>query len=278
MRESTPVRVASSARNTRNEWLSRVLLLVLAGVSLTPLFALALTAARPSMRFPLLWNRDHVGLSGAAWSALASDGLWQSMGTSLLLAIATGLTASVLAYLAARTLVRASPLVRRLAAAAAFLPVIAPPIALGVGIQVLALRAGVGGTLSGVLLAHLVPATGYLTLFLLGVLGAYDVGMEEQARSLGASRGQVLFRVTLPALRPQLLVAVLLGALVSWGQVVLTLLVGGGVVRTLPVELLAYVRAGDDRLGAAAALLLTLPPAIALGALQLGARRTGAVS
>jgi hypothetical protein len=44
----------------------------------------------------------------------------------------------------------------------------------------------------------------------------------------------------------------------------------------LPVELLSYVRAGDDRIGALAALLLTVPPLLALGLLQAGATRTGA--
>jgi putative spermidine/putrescine transport system permease protein len=156
--------------------------------------------------------------------------------------------------------------------------VIAPPIALGVGVQVLALRANLGGTLAGVLFAHLVPATGYLTLFLLGVLGAWDRGAEDEARSLGARPAQVLWRVTLPALRAPLAQAVALGALVSWGQLALTLLVGGGVVRTLPVEVLAFLRAGDDRLAAVAAILLTIPPALAFGMLQRGAQRTGAIA
>jgi putative spermidine/putrescine transport system permease protein len=173
---------------------------------------------------------------------------------------------------------RATPVIRRFGIAVAFLPVIAPPIALGVGVQVLAIRARLGGSWLGVLVAHVVPASGYLTLFLIAVLANYDVSMEDAARSLGATPWAVFRRVTLPALRAPLAQCVALGALVSWGQLALTLVVGGGVVRSLPVELLAFVQSGDDRLGAAAALLLTIPPALVLGVSQSGARRTGAVA
>jgi ABC-type spermidine/putrescine transport system permease subunit II len=67
-----------------------------------------------------------------------------------------------------------------------------------------------------------------------------------------------------------------LGGLVSWGQVALTLVVGGGLVRTLPVELLSILQSGNDRVAAIAALILSFPPIIGIGLLTLGARRTGA--
>jgi len=94
----------------------------------------------------------------------------------------------------------------------------------------------------------------------------------------GSTRWQTTWRVTIPVLRSRLRDAFVLGALVSWGQLALTLLVGAGSIRTLPVELLSYVRAGDDRLGAAAALVLAVPPLLAMGVVGLGARRTGAVA
>jgi len=44
-------------------------------------------------------------------------------------------------------------------------------------------------------------------------------------------------------------------------------------VRTLPVEVLAFVRAGQDRYAATGALLLIVPAALAIG-LGLAARRS----
>ena len=155
---------------------------------------------------------------------------------------------------------------RHLGAAAAFLPVAAPPIALAVGLQYSFLRLGLGGTHAGVLLAHLVPALGYSALFFLGIFAAYDERYEEEARSLGATRRQVLLRVTLPLLRRPLVEAFVLGFLVSWAQVPLTLVVGQGLVTTLSVEVLAYVQAGQDRIAATAAPPPRPPPARGDGA------------
>ena len=245
------------------------------GVGL-PVLLLVMRALSTTWFYPTIF--PHSGRGQAFGLLFAEQRIWRAFGASIVLAALTGLVGTALAFAVGRTLARSSSRVRQFAAAAAFLPVIAPPIALGVGVQVVALQAHLAGGMQGVLLAHLIPAVGYLTLYFLGVLSVYDASMEDEARTLGASNWQLFARVTFPALRPRIAEAMVLGALVSWGQLALTLLVGGGAVRTLPVELLSYVRAGDDRLGAAAAILLTLPPALAIGLLSLGTRRTGAVA
>ncbi len=265
---------------------SRLLLFCVALVSTLPVLLLVLRATAAVWRFPdLLPSAVEQGTLpigaprsnfGSFMHVLAAPDLMRAMLASLGLAVATGCISTVLGFLAGRTLVGARTSVRRIATGVAFFPVIAPPIALGVGVQVLAIRAQLAGHFSGVLLAHVIPAAGYLTLFFLGVLSAYDRSMEDEARTLGATAWQAFTRVTVPTLRARWGEALVLGALVSWGQLALTLLVGGGVVRTLPVALLSFVRAGDDRLAAAAALLLTAPPLVAFALLQRATRYTGA--
>lgn len=267
---------------------SGVLLFVVALLSTLPVLLLILRAVAAVWRFPDVLPSAVPGTSpadgmqspafGSILHVLSAPELVQAMLTSLGLAVATGLISTVLGFLAGRTLVSARTGVRRIVTGLAFFPVIAPPIALGVGVQVLAIRAQLAGEFTGVLLAHVIPAAGYLTLFFLGVLSAYDRSMEEEARTLGASAWQTFVRVTVPALRARWGEALVLGALVSWGQLALTLLIGGGVVRTLPVALLSFVRAGDDRLAAAAAILLTVPPLVAFVLLQRATRFTGATA
>jgi len=254
----------------------RAVLSILFVVVAAPVAVLALRALSATWFYPEILPPAG---SMTTLVALASDArLWRAGAVSAVLAAATGVGAATIALAAGRVIARAPKAVRTAAGAAALLPVIAPPIALGVGLQVVALRAYVSGTFWGVLFAHLVPATGYLTLYFLGVLSAYDWSLEDEARTLGAAPHQVLARVALPVLRPRLVEAVVLGALISWAQLALTLVVGAGAVRTLPVELLALVRSGDDRLAAAAALALTVPPALAVSLLARGARRTGTVA
>ena len=177
-----------------------------------------------------------------------------------------------------RALARLRGWPRHVAAGAAFLPVAAPPLALGTGLQVVVLGLGLGGSLAGVLLAHLVPAIGYLSLLFLGTFSLFDARVEEESRTLGATRAQTWWRVTLPLLRPQIAEAMVIGFLISWSQFALTLVIGGGEVRALPLEVFAFVRAGQDQPAAVGALLLVLPPSAAFVVLRWAARRTASVA
>jgi putative spermidine/putrescine transport system permease protein len=204
--------------------------------------------------------------SGALWVELLRGGgrLGTAAASSLGLAVGTGALALLVAFPAGRAMARLGGWQRHLAAGCAFLPVAAPPLAVGVGLQYSFLSVGLGGTHTGVLLAHLVPAAGYVSLFLLGVFAVHDDRLEVEARSLGATPRQTLLLVTLPALRRPLVEGFVLGFLVSWAQVPLTLVVGQGVVPALPLEVLSYVQAGQDARAATGALLLVVPPLLVM--------------
>jgi putative spermidine/putrescine transport system permease protein len=241
------------------------LVLLLATTTLLPFATLVATSLARGWFWPEFWPAD---LTLDRWRELARGGdrLARATLTSLLVAAGTGVLAVVVGLPAGRAMARLRGWRRHLAAGAAFLPVAAPPLAVGVGLQYSFLVAGLGGTLPGVLLAHLVPGAAYVSLFLLGVLAVHDDRLEEEARSLGATPRQALLHVTLPTLRRPLVEGFVLGFLVSWAQVPLTLLVGQGVVATLPLEVLAYVQAGQDARAATGALLLVLPPLVVMAA------------
>jgi len=255
----------------------RALLLAALALSvIVPFALLALWSVSREWFYPALLPPAYTGES---WRLLLGGGaaLVRASVTSVVLAVLTGALGSVLAFPVGRALDRLRGWRRHLGAAAVFLPVAAPPIAFGTGLQYFSLVLGVGGTAAGVLLAHLVPAVGYLSLYFLGVFSAFDARVEDEARTLGAAPLQVLRAVTLPMLRRQLAEAFALGFLISWAQFALTLLVGGGLVRTLPVELFGYVRSGQDRLAATGTLLIVVPPLLALAAARFAARRTEVV-
>lgn len=239
--------------------------------SIGPLVVLGIRATSGPWLFPAILP-DTLTLEG--WRAAGAGALGPALATSGMLAVATGLIGCAMALPIGRALARLEGWRRHVAAAAAFLPVAAPPLALGTGLQVAALAAGAGGTASGVLLAHLVPTVGYLSLFFLGTFTLYDTRAEAEARTLGATPWQTWRRVTIPMLRRQIGEAVALGFLISWTQFALTLVVGGGAVRALPLEVFALVRAGQDRAAAIGALMLILPPLVALAGLRWAARRT----
>lgn len=257
---------------------TRGLVFVALGVwTLVPLLLLVVVSLSGGWRFPSLLGADP---GGGAWRTLgsAAASLWTALGTTTVVALATGAAASLLGLPLGRALSNLRGGWRVFGAACAFLPVAAPPLALGVGLQYSFLVLNLGGGLVGVTLAHLIPALGYTSLFFLGVFAVFDREIEHEARRLGAGSWQVLTRVTLPLLRRPLAEAFVLGFLVSWAQVPLTLLVGQGQVRTLTVQVLSWVQAGQDPLAAAGAVLLVVPPLLLMGGASFAIQRAEVVA
>ena len=252
--------------------LRTALLSVLVVTTVGPLALLMVTSVGEGWFFPAFLPP---GWNASAWrGALSDQALGRALFTSVWLAGATAVLATAITLPLGRAMARLHGWRRHLTAAAAFLPVAAPPLALGTGLQVVLLRAGLGGTPQGVLLAHLVPAVGYLSLIFLGTFALFDSRVEDEARTLGATRAQTWRLVTLPLLASPIAEALIVGFLVSWSQFALTLVVGGGAVSALPLEVFAYVRAGQDRAAAVGALLLVVPPAAAFMVVRWAARRT----
>jgi putative spermidine/putrescine transport system permease protein len=201
-----------------------------------------------------------------AWDATAwryvfsrDSGLASSLATSAGIAATVSLIAVAVALLGARVLAWREFRGKRLLLFLLLLPVLSPPLAAAMGLHAMFLLVGLEDTIAGVVLVHLVPALPYAILMLAGSFSRVDPDLEAQARTLGASRFQVFLRVTLPAVAPGAAVAAGFAFLISWSQYLITLLVGGGRVLTLPLTLVAFLNGGDQAIGAALTLVFILP-------------------
>ncbi len=249
------------------------ILAALAMTTIGPLVLLAVWSGSHEWFFPALLPQ-HWGMGGWEWLWSGGGRIEEAIWNSTLIGLADGMIGCAVAFPIGRAIARLSGWRRYVAAAAVFSPVVAPPISLGIGVQYLMLKVSLAGNVAGVLLAHLVPTVGYLTLYFMSVFAAFDSRIEDEARTLGANRMQVALRVTLPMLRRQIAEAVAIGFLISWAQYALTLTVGEGVVHTLPIEVFSYMRSGNGSFAAAAALVMILPPLAAIAAARYAARNT----
>ncbi len=143
-------------------------------------------------------------------------------------------------------------------------PTIVPVIAFSLGLNINFIRWGLSGTTFGVALVHLVPVMPYVVLTLSGVFANYNAEFEEQARSLGAGPIATFWYVTFPAILPGVIVASLFAFLVSWGQYLLTFLIGGGRVVTMPLLLFSTASGGNNAVIAALSLIFIAPAIIIL--------------
>lgn len=240
-----------------------------------PLVPLVLRAFAGSWRFPDLWPRT---FSTRGWHTLLAPGS-EVLGGLWLSTVIGGLVmvlSCAVAWPAGRVIGLRRFRGRRVVQIALLLPVLVPAFAAALGLQIVFVRLGLAGSVIGVVLVQLIPAVPYATSILAAGFANLDTDFERQAQVLGASGWHRLTRVTLPLMRAPLTAAALLAFLISWSDYVLTLLIGGGRVQTLPVQLFAAVGSTDATFAAAVALVIIAPALLIVtgagGVLAAGSR------
>ena len=143
-----------------------------------------------------------------------------------------------------------------------YLPLIVPQVAFLPGLQMLALRAGVGGDALAVAAMHLVFVLPYVFLSLSAPYRAWDSRLATVAAGIGASPARVFWQIRLPMLLAPVLTAAAVGMAVSIGQYLPTLIAGGGRVETVTTAAVALSSGGNRRLIGAYGLLQMVLPAI----------------
>ena len=150
---------------------------------------------------------------------------------------ATVLLSIVLGVPAAYALARAQFPGKRLAMLLILLPMMVPPVTYGIPMATAMYQIGVGGTLTGVILANLVPALPFVILVMTPFIEQLDPGLESAARIFGANTFQYFRHVLLPLLVPGMLAAGLLVLVRTIGMFELTFFTAGPDSQTLVVAL-----------------------------------------
>ena len=91
---------------------------------------------------------------------------------------------------------------------------------------------------------HTTVGMAYVTMLVRSRLLEMDKSIEEAALNLGARPITVFFAITLPIIAPTLVAGFLLAFTLSWDDVVLTSLLAGAGVNTLPTLVFSSVKFG----------------------------------
>ena len=148
-------------------------------------------------------------------------------------------------------------------------PLAVPTILIAVGIFfVYAMLGGMLNTRLGLILGHTVVAMPFVILNMMAGFASYDMNQEMVARSLGANRFTAFMTVTLPQLKFSVATSMLLSFLVSFDELIISLMVASGPMSTLPRVTFATLRDDvDPTLAAVSTLMLvvtSLPPLLLL--------------
>ena len=174
--------------------------------------------------------------------------------------LVVGLLAAVLATLlgtaAAVALVRFRFFGREALETFFLLPLLVPEILLGAALYLLYARQASIWTL---LWGHLVICTPYVIRSVTAGLIGMDPRLEEAAMSLGATRIQAFFRVSLPLLRSSLLSGAIFAFIISFSDINLALFLSGPESTSLPVHLFSQIQwQGDPTIAAASSLQIVI--------------------
>lgn len=178
----------------------------------------------PPPAFGVRWYRAYLG----------SEEWLSATVLSVCVAAAVVVLASVLGTLAAFGLARLPPVLRTIAAALILSPLIVPVIVVAIGIYYAFSRWGLVGTPVGLVLAHTCLAVPFVVTSVSASLAGLDRRLEQAARSLGATPWGAFRQITLPLIRPGVLVGALFAFITSFDEVVVALFLSGSGAITLP--------------------------------------------
>mgnify|MGYP003381516383 CR=1 FL=1 len=138
------------------------------------------------------------------------------------------------------------------------MPLAVPHIVMAIGYYNFFGQMGIVFTKTGVVLAHTCLSVPITFLVLSANLKGFDQTLERAARSLGATPMQTFRHVTLPILRPGLLVSALFAFIQSFDETVVAIFISGRDAETLPRKMFDSIRQEADPVIAVISSLLFL--------------------
>lgn len=235
----------------RQLWWGLAMLFVL------PLLVLLYLSLVKAWAFPALltdaqWTVQH-------WQQLwqGQAGWWAVLWRSLLLSGGLATLATALGFVWSKHLLleqQREPWLRW-----ALYPYVLSPVVLGAMLQYYFVRLGLTGQFWGVFLAQAFFILPYAVLLMASFWTTELRRLALQARSLGATEGQLNRSILWPLAKPWLQLTWWQCFLASWFEYGLTQWLGLGKVETLALRSMQYLREANPHIAALAALLMVLP-------------------
>ena len=212
----------------------------------------------PVQTFSLRWYQE----------IFAYPGFVNAFLLSLELGLVAGAVATVLGFLAAYALVRFRFPGRAALDAFFMSPLLIPAVVFGIAMLQFVNRLGLYNTFAGVAATHVVVVVPYTVRVIGTALRAVPEEMEWAAMNLGARRGTMLWRITLPLARRGMLAAFLFAFILSFDEVTVTLFMTGPAYQTLPIRIYNYLTDQVDPTVAAISTLLLVMSGVLILALD----------
>ena len=234
-------------------------------IVLGPLVSLGVWSLAERWTAPSPWPQ-RIGLK--YWSRMLTADFLEPLRLGIVIALVVTALALVLAIPLGYALARVAFPGRALVLLAFLMPQAFPQLPVFASATREFYRWGLAGTVSGVVLVHLVGALVFAVWTMTAVFRALAPHLEEAAWNLGASTTRTFVTIALPLAAPGVAASAVLVFLYSLDEFTGTLLVGAPFVTTLPVYMYTASQGYELQIASVTALVLMLPGAVLLLALE----------
>ncbi|MSP89607.1 MAG: ABC transporter permease [Alphaproteobacteria bacterium] len=185
-------------------------------------------------------NQTYLSFPPPGWSlkwyeAMTTDLAWpQAAVNSFFIGVPTALLSSILGTMAALAVARGRIAWAATASAVIVAPMLLPHIIMAIGLYPVMLDLGLLRGYLGVIVSHTVVAMPLVFITVSASLRTYPETLEMAAMTCGASPWPTFRYVTLPMIRPGVMVGAVLAFATSFDELMLSLFLTGPGTRTLP--------------------------------------------
>jgi len=246
--------------------LQKYLTLGLTAILLLPLAPLGIWSFANRWQYPQSFPQA-VGLEG--WGNFFSTGGVSAIAHSMLIGFFVSVVVVPLSFIAAQVITQSRGRTIRVAEGILFLPVFLPPFVLVMGVTTGSIAINIPAEMA-VVATLSVLAMPYATFIFRSAFLNYGTAWEEEGELLGANNLQLLIKVRLPMLHNSILAAALIAFLIGWSDYIVTLIVGGGQILTLPLLIGASSsQPGNDSALAVMSIFSIAIPVLVVGVLHV---------
>jgi putative spermidine/putrescine transport system permease protein len=226
-----------------------------------PLTSLAVWSVAERWTYPSAWPQ-RFGLR--YWSRVASGDFLEPLRLGVVIAVIVTVVALAMAIPLGYALARLAFPGRSLVLLLFLLPQAFPQLPVFASATREFYRFGLAGTITGVVLVHLVGGLVFAVWTMTAVFRSIAPELEEAAWNLGASTTRAFASVALPLALPGIVASAVLVFLYSLDEFTGTLLVGAPFVTTLPVYMYTASLGYELQIASVTAIVLMVPGAVLL--------------
>ncbi|SDO52253.1 ABC transporter permease [Alkalicoccus daliensis] len=214
------------------------------------------------------WNWPDIlphTLNLRAWTVIFNDPLiYRSLFTTVFIGVVVVILNYLIALPAAYALSHGNPRGKTLIETILLLPILVPVLAIAMGLHLVMIRLGIADNTAGVILIHLLPTLPYAVRVLKAGFDRISPDWVKQSRTIGTSQAAAFFIVLLPMMLPSIRSAGILVFVISLSQYVLTAIIGGGQVTTLPLLYYPFFNSANEAVVAGFSVLFAALPILFL--------------